>query len=454
MPLYRRMALACIALAIRIPSLADTFSSTVTVVFQNGQTTITPFEPTINLAASPSVVLDVRPGDALFQVTPVLAVDALRLEALSQRDKVSSPKNSKLYGALTKLANAPTQENLRATIKAIEDAATSPDPSTGRTLNSEQKETLDAAKKSLEEAGQSVTQSSNRFLLNFHRGWWWEYKYGDRSRTWDQHQDCQKDEKDPTKKHCRHEDFVKVLPGAGWDIYLTNRTYAFDFPVVIECTSECPGGSLSRLLVIHVDTASWGTSLSAGLMFPFLRDERYSVNANNELVRLSDGDIPYSAATYLHYCPINGVPVLTAFCPTLAVGSKVPSDGVLVGLGLAGHIKPLESVNAAYFDLGVAYGHRKTLNDTYLAQPRPITVPTGTNPADVLSTHYAFRFFVGLSIGITGGIDKFRGVFPGAGGTSSQVQPAPGETNTPAASQTPTVTTTPTVTPTPTPTPH
>lgn len=412
----RGLLVVSLVLAAGSPLRGDIDSTLVKVEFMDGQTKVTPGDPTINLAASPSIVLEVQPGDATFDVTPVLATNALVQVAQDQLTELKSLDNTKINDAFSAYITNPSKENFDKVKKVLGNAKRDPG------ANQADKDKIDNAKAQLEKKEEGTTQSANRFLLNFHRGWWWEYGGGSRSDIWKAH--CIKD----SKGNCDHHvDFIEPLPGAGWDIYLTNRTYASDFPIVITCRGDkCKkGGSASRLLVIHLDTASWAIASSAGVIFPYLRDERYSVNSDNQLVRLPDGGIPYFAATYLHYCQINGVPVLEAFCPTLVVGTQVPSDGILIGLGLGARIKPLKSINAAYFDFGVAYGPHKTLNDTYLGMPPPRTVPAGTNPDDVLKTRYAFKFFVGVSIGITDGIEKFRGVFPGTKGESSKVEQAP-----------------------------
>src|SRR5262245_3267806 len=92
-------------------AFADTFSSTVTVEFLEGQTKVTPAEPTINLAASPSVVLELLPGGGNFKVTPVLAVETLRREAKQQQARIPKQKYPNVYNSLTVLAESPTTEN-------------------------------------------------------------------------------------------------------------------------------------------------------------------------------------------------------------------------------------------------------------------------------------------------------------------------------------------------------
>jgi hypothetical protein len=386
----------------------------VKVEFLKGQTKLTPGDPTINLAASPSVLLEVLPGESTFEVTADLSTIAAI--ARQQQTQLSDIPGEAIHSALEGLVSEPTQGNLSDAIQTLGSLKADPQ------LSKDQKDKLDAALKTFEEAKKepettSVTASSNRFLLNFHRGWWWEYHNGPNKNAWKRH--CSW----TSKGECEHVDFVEKRGNSGFDVYLINRTHSDAFRIMIKCTANCTNEPNERLLVIYIDSASFAPTLSAGVIFPDLRDERYAVNGQKELVRLPDGGVPYYASTLLHYCPINGVPVLDAFCPTLAIATQVPADGVVIGLGLAGRLKPLETVNAAYFSFGASYGPHKVLSDTYRGKS-PVTVPDGTNIDDILKTRYAFKFFAGVSIGIADGIEKFRGVFPGTKGDSSKTESA------------------------------
>jgi hypothetical protein len=400
-----RWVLVLILVCLPVASRADIASSTVIVEFLEKQTKITPGDPTINLAASPSVIIEIQPGDNTFRVTPILArasiVDAARA-AKSEIQTLALERNA-LLAKLNDVIENPSDRSVTETIQQLDDAK-------GRTTTTGEKAALEKAKTELSTAAAGATVSSNRVLLNFHRGWYYEYKRNDIP---------------PADQRDR----AAALADAGWDIWLRNRHYAFDFPVEIECVDSAKAkclGTQKRLLIIHVDTASWAVTASAGVLFAGLRDERYRVDASSHLVRVnSEGDIPYYVASYLHYCPINGLPVLSSFCPTLAIGTNVPSTGVVFGLGIAGHLKPLASINSAYLSVGGVYGPRKTLSDTYLGQTQPITVPANTSAASVLTTHYAFRWFAGISLGITADVDKFRGLYSGGKASGSETKPAP-----------------------------
>jgi hypothetical protein len=395
------LILACLPWVAR----ADIASSTVTVEFQDKQTRVTPAEPTINLAASPSVIIEIQPGDNTFNVTPILARERVVSAAEEAKRQVQelAPELTDVLAGLDAVIRDPSQKTVESTSETLTERSLKATPG--------KMDILQKAKKDISAAAAGTTVSANRVLLNFHRGWWWEYKIRQ------------------TKKEERR-DRADKLGDAGWDIWLTSRQYAFDFPIEIECVKgvkTCPAGSAKRILIIHVDTASWALAASAGVMFPSLRDERYRVDASSQLKRVHpDGDVPYFVASYLHYCPVNGVPVLDAFCPTLSVGTNVPSSGVVFGLGFGARLKPLASVNSAYLDFGAAYGPRKTLSDTYLDQAQPITVPANTSASAVLTTHYAFRLFFGISLGITADVDKFRGLYSGGvKGKSSETKAAP-----------------------------
>jgi len=387
-------------------------ANTIRVEFQPNQTSITPGDPTINIVANPSVTLNILPGSDVFAVAPILSVRGAQAAVAQQLKQLSSlPESTGLKSFLDAKVLALSTKSLTA----AEVQTTAEELS----AKAEEVKGNPAATTTLKESAQALastesTTIANAVLLRFHR----------------------------IMGESAQERAVALSdPAAGWDIYLRDPHSSFDFPVTITClgapgdgstpdATQCPAGSRKRTILIHVTPASWAIAASAGVMFPWLRDERYRTEATSDgtathLVRVHpDGSLPYYLVSYLHYCPIGGIAVLNAFCPSLGVGTKVPSSGVLFTLGLSGHIKPLENVNSGYLDFGIAYGPHKVLNDDYVHRPSPITVPSGTSASNLLTTRYAFKAFVGISIGITADIDKFRGLYSGTKG-GTQTTPAP-----------------------------
>jgi hypothetical protein len=180
-------------------------------------------------------------------------------------------------------------------------------------------------------------------------------------------------------------------------------------------------------VAVYISDSSYSLAFTAGLAFPFLRDQRYRVEVpttsagsgmgstgqpNSNLVRIMPNEpISSSVAVFANYCFTRRS--LSFICPVSVGLATNLSSSLQVMSGPSFRITSIPLVNSAYFSGGVIYGQRKVLNDDLVGVANP-TVTANTSAGSVLTSKYSVSGFVALSFGFLGGsADKFKGVYDG-----------------------------------------
>ena len=341
---------------------ADIQSQTIVVDLE--KETISPGAPTINIAANPSVVIDILPSKCTYKIVPGYAT--LQTKRLGPQ----------AMGALRQSLGALPDSVSRANLLAAVDRATG-----------QEKESVAKA------VEQTVTLASS-IVLNFERGMSAQaIRDTDSDHLW----------KITLLEH--HQDYtVEVTPQGGTlDLCKQQRPY---------------------YVVIHVDAASFELNWSAGFAVSSLRDERFRLDPvdgqPDKLAIVANGHQgpPSNLIALAHYCYAK--PTINWLCLSSGLGTDLPSTGVLLLTGIATRLKPIQSANAFYITAAATYGHHKVLGDDYSGRQNP-RVPSGTTSASLLTNRYTVGFALGISYGFLGSEDKFKSVYSKTGTTSEPV---------------------------------
>jgi hypothetical protein len=358
--------------------------------------TVTPGEPTININAHPSIVVDVMPGGTVFRICPAscdaplggVGNAAVQAEAKLRAMKLPEETLQTLISRVRAVAAEPTTKSL--TVSPTELNALNP------SQKSEAKKVLDeveAQRKASEDAKKTVI-TGNRTAINF-------------------------------RTSPGTEGLISVVPSGPhlWDVTFYGPKRSRDFVIDVACGEEkeeaCPGKTRHRIVVVYIDSSQFDLRWSMGVAASGLRDDRVRFDAitgdsqNQSLKVTGKGSVPYVLGAFAHYCPVkDGVQWL---CPSAGFGLDIPVSGLQVMVGPAIRVRPLVSQDAGFLFFGMAYGPRKVLADKFAGVQQP-TVKIGTTPENVLSTGYGVSWVVGISFGFFGGEEKFKGVYSGLSG--------------------------------------
>ena len=413
-------------------------SNSLKLDFDNG--TVSPGDPTINLRSRPSVVIEILPAGRYSiyptgwkswlrprlgrllesQFIPSSVKDQLRQE-ISDPSKYDPSRLSdvlkSIRGSLDTSAAALTNTSATATapskgpdLHMLADAlpsettkgitaavAAAPTPEAKRAILEQSTASVAADKSSVAQV-EAATTTGDRAVLNFIAG---------------------------------NADKVDHADGE-WSWTVTMKPVARDYPVDVVCTSiskdgkDAPCPRPHMVAVIHVETARYDFSWSAGLAVTTLRDARYRIDKNSDptkdsaLVANGHEGYPYQLATFVNYCLAK--PTVSWICPaTVGVSTDVPVDKLTILLGPAVRFRPLDIKNAFYLSAGLSYGTRKVLNDDYAGRS---TVPPGVTTSSIYTDKRSFGAYVGVTFGFLGSSSQFTGVFSGSKSTADTAKPA------------------------------
>lgn len=358
-------------------------SSSVRLEFETGR--LIPGDPTINIRAYSSVVIEVFPPSSEYRFRPAF----LKRKEVDPNDRrlgnLKEALGDQFAGFLSTL-NSLAAEGKRPDEVSSTLAAAAPDAS---------KQVVKNLASSIQAVAADVSPAvGSRAVLNFH--------------TCGSHKPC-----------------PDVVPAPGvpfFNVFLPNQPHQ-DYLVDIEREK----GSVPRQVVIHLDHSTFELLWSAGFAMPWLRDDRIRLDPQSDGKTLDVkvngfGSVPYRVAAFVHYCFLEKG--LNWGCLTGGLGTNVPVDDLTIMAGISGRARPIPSLNSAYLTVGAAYGQRKALNDDLAGRDDP-TVQSGTSASSLLTSRRDFRVFVALSYGFFGGEEKFRGVYSGLGNSNS---PAPAAT--------------------------
>jgi hypothetical protein len=408
------------------PLFAQDRSSTVTLDFDKG--TISPGDPTINLLSRPSVVLEIQPAGeySIFptgwksfvnsSLSPLLVSRYIRDDLKAHiRQEITNPSEydpSRLRDVLRSVRDSLDRSTIALTDASVTGTApksdlrflagglpvdtfnaiaakvtTAASPDEKRKILDQHLSAIASDKASLDQVA-AATTPADRAVLNFVKG-----------------------SKDRTPKR-----------DGEWSWTITMKAVTRDYPIDVVCTSvskdsknaACPKAHM--VAVIHVETATYDFSWSAGLAVTSLRDARYRIDKNADptkdsaLVPNGRQGYPYQLATAINYCLTS--PKWSWVCPaTVGLSADVPVDKLTILFGPAARFRPLDIKNAFYLSAGVSYGTKKVLNDDYAGRS---TVPPGITTSSIYSDRRTFGAYVGVTFGFLGSSKQFTGVFSGS----------------------------------------
>jgi hypothetical protein len=406
--------LLAVALAVVLPpgmlnAQGEGHSSTITVDFD--ARTISPANPTMNIKANSSVVLEIKPSKQEYFVIPSASVLSLDKTA---KDLAKTATDLKIPTLTLDVANFMNRlaENPANSEKALGELQADLD------VLKAQGKLDETAAESVKEEAQGVAaqakkdvRSGSLVVINF-----------------DEHKKCPKElrlsQTEPPyrvdEKGRRCDDWAeKDNTGKSWYVHLADRG-ARDYAIVIDCPTAQDGKNpcIAPITVaLHIENALYAPTWGAGFSFTSLRDQRVRLDENPAdtktllLRRLEhDDSTPTQVAAYLHYCSVKYKwEWLCLFNAGLATDLK-ESIQIMAGLGI--RVRSIPLVNSAYLTIGPVYGSRKVLNDDYVGR-RNVTVPATTTAASLLRSEQSLGAFVGLSFGFFESEKKFAGVYTG-----------------------------------------
>jgi hypothetical protein len=414
-------------------------SNSVKLDFDHG--TISPGDPTINLSSRPSVVIEILPAGKYSiyptgwkswvhaSLSPLLASPYLTEDLKDQiRQTINNPAKyepSRLMSILTSTSNSLAKSSATLTAASATASAGSPsldahllaetlpmETANGINTNFKAATSVEAKKKVLDAKAAAIAGDKStvdqvaaaatpgdRAVLNFVAG---------------------------SKDEIGHTD-------GEWSWTVTMKSVTRDYPVDVVCESiskegkDAPCPRPHMVAVIHVETATYDFSWSAGLAVTTLRDARYRIDKNSDptkdsaLVANGHEGYPYQLATSINYCLAK--PTVSWLCPaTVGVSTDVPVDKLTILLGPAVRFRPLDIKNAFYLSAGLSYGTRKVLNDDYAGRS---TVPPSVTTSSIYTDKRSFGAYVGVTFGFLGSSSQFTGVFSGSKNSSDTAKASP-----------------------------
>lgn len=164
-------------------------------------------------------------------------------------------------------------------------------------------------------------------------------------------------------------------------------------------------GDRTAAIAVRLVRRSLRLAFSTGFAAFGVRDERYVLGpattaGHVPVQRTSDGEIPYSIATFAHYDRISKVP----FAISLGVAAKVPVEDVTLLLGLSVKARTLPLGQSGYFTLGGALTRRARLaNGFEKAFKDGGTIPATTDPKTLTERSRDWSFFAAFTFAFAGG---------------------------------------------------
>lgn len=405
--LRRQLAVGILAVGLQATTLrgqGEGHSSTITVDFATR--TISPANPTMNIKANSSVVLEIRPSTRAYLVVPSASLLAPEASDFAKKaddyPSIALDLNSFVDSLRDNPANADEAlKRLKDKLETVEAAGTlAPDQ-----VSAVKKKAQAAAAASKDEV-----RSGSLTIINF-----------------DEHKRCPanlvlKPGVPPLGKDGQRCDDWSEPDNIGksWLVHLADRG-ARDYSILIDCADREKDGKNPCgepiTVPLHIENAVYAPFWGAGFSFTSLRDQRVRLDRNPAdsetllLRRLQhDDSTPTQVAAYLHYCFVRYK--WEWLCPFNAGLATDLKESVQIMAGPGFRIRSLPLVNSAYLTVGPVYGSRKVLNDDYVGR-RAATVPATTTAASLLRTERSLGAFVGLSFGFFGSEEKFTGVYAG-----------------------------------------
>jgi hypothetical protein len=381
-------SIGAVAFLVAGVTVAEGSSHTITLDYTTG--VVTPGEPTININARPSIVVEVMPADQIFRICPNTCEPNALQDAVTRAERelhalgLADDRLRSLVSQIRDVAAAPAARALDPAGPEIQALPDKVQGEVGKILGEVEQQRKAAS------AAQKTIVTGNRTAVNF------EAKKG--------------------------EEGIGIIPlGPNlWTVTYYGPKRSRDFVIDVECTeaAKCPGGARHRVIAVHIDSSQFDLRWSMGIAASGLRDDRVRFDPipgdseNQSLTVTGEGPVPYVLGAFAHYCPVkDGIQWL---CPSAGFGLDIPVSGLQVMVGPAIRVRPLTSDDAGFLFFGVAYGPRKELADRFIGLEQP-TVKIGTTPENVLSTKYKTSWVVGISFGFFGGEEKFKGVYSGIG---------------------------------------